>query len=298
MEHHHFHWLEKLQVQIMTVLGLLGVYFLAWPIVRPDDPLSPMTFLPLGGYGGAAGFAVVFCVLVALCAVATVKVRPVGALLSATLSAGGVTLRSPQIRALLWARQGDMGRLYGQLMIEVATMAVLAAAAALIVLLVRRLARTINPNWSWKDPMADESDQRPAAAVMLVRCAACVVLAAVIATVILAVTMRSADRGQIIFAMLLSFTVGVFVAHQVFPQPYALSVWVLPMVIAAFFYAVGWAHARSDVGAAWVDVNMLFRALPVDWLTAGGGGALLGFWISQRVYEFRHVHLQHEPGEK
>ena len=282
----------------MTVLGLLGVYFLAWPIVRPDDPLSPMTFLPLGNYGSAVGFAVVFCMLVAVCAIATVKVRPVGALLSATLAVGGVSLRSPQIRAMLWDRQGDLGGLYAQLMIEVATMALLAAAASLIVLLVRRAAGAINPDWLWKDPMAAESAERPAATVELGRCAVSVVLAGVIATVILAATMRSADRGQILFALLVSFTVAVFVAHQVFPQPYALSVWVLPMVIAVFFYAVAWVKMRSGVAGGWVAVHTLFRALPVDWMTAGGGGALLGFWVSQRVHEFRHVHPQHQEGEQ
>jgi len=323
MEHHHFHWLEKLQVQIITILGLLAVYFLAWPMVRPADPLSPMTFLPLGGYGSAAGFAVVFCVLVAICAVATITVRPVGALLAATLAAGGVSLRSPQIRALLWARQGDMGNLYVQLMLEAAMLAMLAAAAALIVFLVRRTARAINSNWLWKDPMVEMpsadapkakpprpgrlavlrtngargTGRREATPIVVWRCAACIVLATVIATVLLVAVMRSSDRGQIIFALVTSFTVGLFVAHQVFPQPYALVAWVLPMIISIAFYAVACMGMAAGPGGDWAHVNMLFRALPVDWLTAGGGGALLGFWASQRVHEYRHVHHRHEQGE-
>jgi len=342
MEHHHFHWLEKLQVQIMTIVGLLAVYFLAWPAVRPDDPLAPMTFLPLGGYGSAAGFAIVFCLLVAVCAAATVAVRPVGGLLSATLAAGAVSLRSPQIRALLWARQGDVGNLYAQLMAEALMLAVLATVASLIVFVVRRTAAAINPNWLWKNPMTEPADpqreeasdspaakvetsspdadatlwarirsavhaagqqasrvagRREGARLMVGRCAACVLVAAIIATVMLVAVMQSSDRGQIIFALLVSFTVGLFVAHQIFPQPHALVAWVLPMIIAVGFYAMAWAGVRPDGPGDWARVNVLFRALPVDWLTAGGGGALLGFWISQRVHEYRHVHHGHEHGE-
>lgn len=335
MEHHHFHWLEKLQVQIITIAGLLAVYFLAWPVVRPADPLSPMTFLPLAGYGSTVNFAAVFCMLVAICAVVTVAVRPVGALLAATLAAGGVSLRSPQIRSLLWTRQGDMAAMYGELMLEAALLAVLAAAAALIVVLVRRMMAAIRPNWLWKDPLAEQQhariDNAPAGRskasradrlaamrylrlltadarehggrtggrrepvrIRLGRCLACVLMASAIAIVMLAVIMRSTDRGQIIFALLASFTVGVFFAHQVFPQPYALTVWILPMVIAVGVYAAASTGATSSQVGGWARVSTLYRALPVDWLTAGGGGALLGFWVSQRVHEFRCMHHHYE----
>lgn len=319
----------------MTVVGILAVYFLAWPVVRPADPLSPVTFLPLGGYGSAVWFAAVFFILVAACAVATVAVRPVGALLAATLSAGAVSLRSQQIRALLWVRQDDLGGLYHQLMLEAAMLAVLAGAASLIVLFIRRTARGINENWLWKDPMAEappagEADgrtsspankppqtrsdwrghmslirvgpargagRREAMPITVARSLACAILAGIIAVVILVVVMQSADRGQIIFALVTSFTVGLFFAHQIFPQPYALVVWILPMLIAVGFYAAAWTGMTPGRPDDWAKVNMLYRALPVDWLTAGGGGALLGFWISQRVHEFRHVHHHHQQGQ-
>jgi hypothetical protein len=29
-------------------------------------------------------------------------------------------------------------------------------------------------------------------------------------------------------------------------------------------------------------------ALPIDWMTVGEGGALLGYWVSQRIHEIRH----------
>ena len=339
MEHHHFHWLEKLQVQIITIAGLFAVYFLAWPVVRPADPLSPVAFLPLGDYGCAVGFAAVFCVLVAVCAVATVAVRPVAALLAATLAAGGVSLRSPQIRALLWARQGDMAAMYGELMLEAVMLAMLAALASLIVVLVRRAVRAVKPDWLWRDPMADltEAQHRDAARThapkrggliaavfgkavhekivalgtvggggagrpdsrrfLCIRSAACALLAGVVAVLLLLLLLRSADRGQIIFALIASFTIGVFVAQQAFPSPHGLVAMVLPMLTAVGFYAVGWAGAVSGQAADWTTVSILYRALPIDWFTAGGGGALLGFWISQRVHEFRHVHQRHEQGD-
>ena len=319
----------------MTLAGVLAVYFLAWPVVRPADPLSPMTFLPLGGYASAGAFAGMFCVLVGLCAVVTVAVRPVGALLAATLSAGAVSLRSPQIRGLLWTRPADLDGVYSELMLEAVMLAMLAALASLIAYLVRRLVGAVRPEWVWTDPLADLTDEqrknvtdapgdtkgglvafvfgsaahtmlvslgkegsrtagrRDPMRIVLARCFACVAMAGVIAVVILMVVMRSADRGQIIFALVASFTAGVFFAHQAFPQPHALIVWVLPMVIAIGFYAAAWLVATPGQAADWAKVNVLFRALPVDWLTAGGGGALLGFWASHRVHEFRHLHGHH-----
>lgn len=341
MEHHHHHWLEKLQVQIVTAAGLFAMYFLAWPIVRPPhDPLSPMVFLPLGGLGSMAAFAGVFCVLVAVCAVVTIAVRPVAALLAATLAAGGASLRSEQIRRVFWARQADMAGLYTELMLEAIMLALLAALAVLIVFLVRRLMAAVRPNWMWTDPVAELTDEQRANAgdapmdkvklipldfvaaiyvylrslmvgaskdasrevglretipVTVGRCLACVAVASLIAVLLLMALMRSADRGQIIFALVASFTVAVFVGHQLFPQPYALVIWALPMVIAVVFYAIAWAVAPAAGHVTdWAKVNMLFRALPIDWLAAGGGGALLGFWASQRVHEYRLVHHHHE----
>jgi len=341
MEHHHHHVLEKLQVQVITVAGLLAVYFLAWPIVRPPhDPLSPMVFLPLGGLATMAAFAGVFCVLVAVCAVVTIAVRPVAGLLAATLAAGGVSLRSERIFDLLCVRKADIAGLYTELMLEAVMLALLAAVAALIVFLVRRLIATVRPTWIWTDPVAElTAEQRDSAGdapmdkaklipldflaaiyaylrslmvtagksasrkaglreaipVAVGRCLACTAVASVIAILLLMALMRSADRGQIIFALVASFTIAVFVGHQLFPQPYALVIWALPMVIAVGFYVVAWAVAPAAGEVTnWAKVNMLFRALPVDWLTAGGGGALLGFWASQRVHEFRLVHHHHE----
>ena len=314
----------------MSVVGLTAVYFLAWPAVRPDNPLSPITFLPLGGYASAAAFAGVFCLLVGLCAVVTVAVRPVGALLAATLSAGAISLRSPQIRGLLWTRPADLDGVYCQLMLEAVMLAMLAAAGALIVYFVRRLIGAVRPDWLWRDPLLELTDEqrkdlgdswadrdehgKPTFSLLswagkrgsriaglavplrvtIVRGVACAALAGAVAVIVLLLLMRSADRGQIIFALVASFTVGVFAGQQAFPTSHGLVALVLPMFIAVGFYAVAWLVATPGQAADWSKVSVLFRALPVDWLTAGGGGALLGFWASQRVHEFRLVHHEHE----
>ena len=34
-------------------------------------------------------------------------------------------------------------------------------------------------------------------------------------------------------------------------------------------------------------VPLYARALPLDWLTAGSAGALLGYWLSARVHELK-----------
>jgi len=345
MEHHHHHWLEKLQVQLVTAGGLFAVYYLAWPIIRPNDPLAAMAFLPMGGMASAAAFAGVFCILVAICALATIAVRPVAALLAATLAAGGASLRSDQIRKLFWTRQADMSGLYSELMLEAVMLALLAVLATLIVFLVRRLVGAVKPTWLWTDPLTEvsleqrqEVRSRPIAkaskkesdgifptlfvliggnflrelmydagkrgtskagqvqplGIAITRAVACAGLATVVSVLLLFALLRSADRGQIIFALVASFSLGVFAGQQVFPSPHSLVIFILPMLVAVGFYTVAWAFVTPGEIVNWAKVNVLFRALPVDWLTAGGGGALLGFWASQRVHEFRLVHHHHE----
>ena len=57
------------------------------------------------------------------------------------------------------------------------------------------------------------------------------------------------------------------------------------------------AAAAGSQPDAWARVNDYSRALPVDWLTAGSGGAVLGYWISERLHEMKYIERHQEQSE-
>lgn len=132
---------------------------------------------------------------------------------------------------------------------------------------------------------------------MLARCLACGVTGAVLAAVILLIFIQSADRGQVLFALLVSFLIGALVAHQRFPAPYSMVAILMVACTGAMFYLTA---AIASVGSgpnAWMLAPVhagpgslpYAAALPIDWIAAGGGGAVIGFWISERIHEARYL---------
>ena len=124
---------------------------------------------------------------------------------------------------------------------------------------------------------------------MLARCLACAVTGAIPAAVLLILFMQSAERGQAIFALLVSFLLGALLAHQRFPVPYSMVAILMAACTGAMFYLTA---AIASVGTgpnAWTFAPMYAAALPIDWVAAGGGGAVIGFWISERIHEARYL---------
>lgn len=334
MHHRHIHLLEKLQVQLAAVSALAVVYFAVWPILRPWDPQGPVTFLPGDHFPDLATFAGVLWALAAACAVATISSRPEGALLAALIGAAGVSLRSESIRGLLWTWPGSFSSLFLELMVEVLLLFVILLVAAIIISAVRRAIASINPKLVWKDRLSELLQEQPGpkakakgpefsgpietyflprllrllgatgkaggpstrfiSPLALVRCIACLVLGVIIALALLLLLMRSGDRGQILFALVASFFLAALVAHQVFPAPYGLVAWLTPAVAAMALYALAAASSIGGGPQAWMDIKPYAQALPVDWLTAGAGGALIGYWISERTYESRLLEQREE----
>ena len=117
-------------------------------------------------------------------------------------------------------------------------------------------------------------------------------VATVIAAGLLLALMRSSDRGQIVFALVASFFLAVFVAHQKFPTPCGAGAWMLPALLAVCSYVLAATAGVGPGPQGWIEVSHYARALPVDWMTAGAGGAMLGYWVSLRVHEARYFEKQ------
>jgi hypothetical protein len=233
------------------------------------------------------------------------------------------------------AHPRELQAMYIQLIVEVAVLTAVAVMVAMIVLLTRRLARLALPGLGWRDPLADavappprgtppprgllnagmkamgldavdytvpgQKDNliriRPSTPELLKRLASCVAMAGVIACALLLTLMQSDDRGQTIFAVLVSFTVAVLIAHYTTPSPYPLVAWVLPLGLGTAFYLLG---AMTQTGASpqdWTAVPRYAHALPIDWMTFGIGGGLLGYWFSARLHEAKHIEFQEAMDE-
>lgn len=326
MKHRRLHWLEKVQVQLATLVGVVLVYVFFASALGPADPYLPIVFLPTGNYAQIAVLAVLLWVLAGVCAITTLTSRPEGSLLAALFAVGGVSLNSPSLKTLLWARQGEFESLFGAFAVETVILSALLVGAVIVVALVRRLGKKLAPGVMWRDPLAEFADRHAQdqeepgyllhgwlkydpiglAALLtiylqgrkgtskadsaragealrrLVMCFAASLLFALILVVLL---MRSTARGQVIFAVAAGSFLAVLIAHQLFPTPFSAIAWLTPLLAGVIIYAVS-AYTSSSVQAA--DVPLYASALPIDWLTVGGGGAMLGFWVSSRIFEARH----------
>jgi len=337
MNRHHHHFLEKLQVQLAAVAALVVMYLAVGPVLGWWDPQWPTIFVPSASFAQLAGFAGIIWALAAVCALVTVSSRPEGALLAALLGAAGVSLHSAPMLAALWRYDEGQGVLFALLIGEVVLLAVVLSVAELVVHIVRSGVAHCRPGWMWpgRVPPAgwlagggvgsdvprlasagfrailvqawsalkaggdNESASRRGRVNgrMLVESLSCLGLAVLIASVALMLLMKSEDRGQVLFALFASFLLGVMVAHQKFPTPFGVAAWASPMATAVLFYLLAIVTAVDYDVNAWMHVHFYARALPVDWLTAGGGGAVLGFWISERIHEFRHLEI-HKSAEE
>ena len=69
------------------------------------------------------------------------------------------------------------------------------------------------------------------------------------------------------------------------------------MVAAVAFYVLAAVGSLAKGQGAWMSVPACYHALPVDWLTAGAGGAALGCWIAERMHESRFLDFCEEQEE-
>jgi hypothetical protein len=134
----------------------------------------------------------------------------------------------------------------------------------------------------------------------LARWGSCFALCLAAAAALLWLLAQSADRGQILFAVFAGCFLSTMLAYHVFPSRCSSPAWAAAVVLGAGSYVLAAVNAATFQSgpATWVDVPACFQALPVDWLTAGAGGALLGYWVSSRMHEskFLEYHEEQEEG--
>ncbi|MCJ7543174.1 MAG: hypothetical protein MUP47_01195, partial [Phycisphaerae bacterium] len=110
-------------------------------------------------------------------------------------------------------------------------------------------------------------------------------LALAVGLAVLTVLLQSSRRGQVLFALLASFAVAAWLAQRLLPAPHVEAYLLAPVVAALVLYALASVASYGPRPEAWAAVPLHARVLPVDWLTAGCGGAMFGCWVGQRMQE-------------
>lgn len=297
------HWVEKVQVGLATALSLAVMYYLVWPMLRPWDPDGAVVFLPAKEYGRLAIFAGTVWAMAGICALLTLRARPEGALLATLVGAGAVSLHSGNARLLLMRYEHHLGDLLRPLTLELVALAGVLAGAVLVIHVVRWAVRKISPAWVRSDaPPASQTQTKadpsspagvkraggPSFAVRLVTSLAAGGLTLLLGMLLGSVIFFSADRGQILFALAVSFFLASAAASYFFPSTLSAPCWLAPILLGVAMYLKQYALGGLDT-LNWTQVDLWVHALPVDWLTAGCGGAVGGYWLSRRLLDMKEM---------
>ena len=116
----------------------------------------------------------------------------------------------------------------------------------------------------------------------------CLFLAVIVAVALLFLLQQADDRGQVVFAVSVSFFLAMLAANQVAPGPFALVAMLLPPIVATIVYALDGRTIYPPTSQGWANVKPYAMVMPLDWATFGLAGALLGYRASARLTELRN----------
>ncbi len=335
MTHRQVHFVEKLGFQITAIAAVAAVYWFVWPFLIPNDPEWPICFIGRGAYGHLGmliGFA---CAIGLACGAMTATARPQTAAMALVIGLGGLSLRSPRIRSLLWATQDSMPAMYWQLALELLVLLAVVVIASLAAGVGRRIVASLAGGLIWRDPLveldkdsqaapgdksgkpaksgnAESSSQQTSKALSLlgwpfgiaagaedampspgrdatVRRAMGILISITASAIVVFLLLRSPERGQILFALFAGCFLGVFASQRVVPTRANIAAWVTPVALGVLLYVLAAVSSVGEGPRSWMAVERYAQILPIDWITAGLGGGMLGHWEDLRMREARRI---------
>ncbi len=299
--------LEKIEVYLASASALAIVYFFLSKAVKPWELNGAMTFLPVGDYTSLAVFSALAWAIAAICAVLTASARIEGAILATLIGMTGFSLTSGPMRTLLWRWGNAYPKLFRLLVNETILMAGILVGAIIIAYLVRMIIGKVFPSFLYSgtitgtktNPAKRKSTSQPREASRII---GAIIVEVAVAMLLLVITMQSTDRGQIAFALVISFFLAALVAHQVLPVQWTLPLLFGPIIVAGIIFGIA-AVGNAPAEQTWRDVELVAQsvplraALPIDWLTFAGAGAAGGCWFSSRIIE-KHKYAEKDMDNK
>ncbi|HNX26033.1 MAG TPA: hypothetical protein PKK48_01350 [Phycisphaerae bacterium] len=134
-----------------------------------------------------------------------------------------------------------------------------------------------------------KSSHRTLAVMALKNAAGFTVVGMAVGLVAAYVLAGSVARGQLVFAAFGAFWLAAEAGYYLYPVPDSFPAWLLPVMVGAAYYVIA-MFTSSDLNPdQWTKLKNVFQILPVDWIFAGGAGAMFSLWSSDRSKEVRII---------
>lgn len=293
-------WINKLRIAAVAALGIVVLGILAWPLVAPADPLLPVRASVIDFSGTLLLLVLALAIGFAGYFIAWPHGREIGILgvpFGLAIWAG----RSGPMRALtqIWDDAAERAALVQSLRVEPLYWMLLVAAGFAGVLLAQRLRQA--PRNSVLESDAQTTRKGPAGnafANNLMALGVSVVISQFFVGVFvqnLAMSHNLAaqpDVGQIIFGVAAAFAVAGFVVKQFLGQSYilpALSSLLVVGTAQVLHYRGQTLQTFAETLPAPFFPHSVFAIVPVQLVTLGTLGSVLGFWIAVR-YDWWRKH--------
>ena len=294
---------------------LLGLTY--WPLrgmFYSADPVGPSMLDFPGGL-----FLTIFLLISAIVIVPfTISERTTSSLFALFLASGGVCLRSGRLNELI-VPASQTQAVFGQFIATTIWLLGIAAVLTFAIQFLRKIVRKFLSALAYKPlfqcmskdefdrlpelkrdnpevekymqanveyiptdfaPDNKDAGKTPALKEFLPELAGFIVTVAAVGVIVSAVLMRSAERGQLIFSLLAGFTLAGYLAGKLFPTRRTQFAWCGAGLGALIIYVIAY-FTQANVPLN--NVMPQFQALPCDWFSAAGAGALLGAWLNQRA---------------
>jgi hypothetical protein len=130
-----------------------------------------------------------------------------------------------------------------------------------------------------------QSSHRTLAVMALKNAAGFLFVGTAIGLVAAYVLAGSACRGQLVFAAFAAFWLASVAAYHMYPVTDSFPAWIMPVIVGAVYFLIAMFTSSAINPDQWEKLRNVFQILPVDWIFAGGAGAMFGLWSSDRAKE-------------
>jgi len=287
-------WLTKLKITAVLALGAIVIGILAWPLVVPNDPLTPVRFSILSPVNTMTLLVLAFILGFAGYFIGWPHGREIG-ILAAPSGLVVWAIRSQNLAVLFQLNSTIPQRqtLLAGLRWEPLFWLLIVAAGFVGVLAAQYLRPVIQAESTPNYPNR-KLDKHVAALVGITVSSAIVYLALRVFTCDVSPTENSAAAqpltGQIAFAVLMSFGLATFILKKYLNLSY---IWSLPAsVIVIAFSASNYLRERvlthfiSSYPANFFP-DVIISILPVQMVAFGTFGAIIGYWLAFRYDYWR-----------